>query len=117
LSYSSYYLVNGLEVNTNVYYRMLISKRSDVARVLDDPQLRPLPEKVPLTNSDPVPPPSEPSWNLTMIGVDKVKSELGVTGTGILIGQADSGVDGRHTELASSYRGFNGTDDYNWLDP
>ncbi len=117
LSYTPYYLVNGLEVNAGAYYRMLIEKRSDVARVLDDPQLRPLPEKVPLTNSDPVSQPSEPSWNLSMIGADKVKNELGITGKGVLIGQADSGVDGRHPELASSYRGFEGTDDYNWLDP
>lgn len=117
LSYTPYYLVNGLEVDANAYYRMLIGKRSDVARILDDPQLRPLPETAALTNSDPVSQPAEPSWNLAMIGVDKVRSEFNVTGKGIVIGQADFGVDGRHPQLAGSYRGANSTDDYNWLDP
>jgi len=117
ISYTPYYLVNGLEVKANAYYRMQLRNRSDVARILESPQLRPLPEPAQLDNSDPVEAPSEPSWNLSMIGVDKVRSELGITGKGVLIGQADSGVDGRHVELASSYRGVDGTDDYNWLDP
>lgn len=117
ISYTPYYLVNGLEVNASAFYRMQLGNRSDVARILESPQLRPLPQPAQLENSDPVDAPQEPSWNLSMIGVDKVRSELGITGKGILIGQADSGVDGRHQELASSYRGVDGTDDYNWLDP
>ncbi len=117
LRYTPYYLVNAIEVNAGPYYNMLISKRSDVARVLDSPQLRPLPQPAELTNSDPVSQPEEPSWNLHMIGVDKVRAAFNVTGKGILIGQADSGVDGRHPELAASYRGVDGLDDYNWLDP
>lgn len=117
ISYTPYYLVNGLEVNANAFYRMQLRNRADVARILESPQLRPLPQPAQLENSDPVDAPQEPSWNLSMIGVDKVRSDLGITGKGILIGQADSGVDGRHQELASSYRGVDGMDDYNWLDP
>lgn len=117
LSYTPYYLVDGLEVNAGVYFKMLIAKRSDVERILESPHLRPLPQKAALTNSDPVSKPIEPSWNLTMIGVDKVWKDLNVTGKGIVVGQTDTGVDGRHSELESSYRGVDGSDDYNWLDP
>ncbi len=117
VSYTAYYLVNGIEVDAGPLYSMLLQKRSDVDRILPSPHLRPLQKKIPLTNSGPVDQPSEPSWNLKMIGVDKVRQELGITGKGILIGQTDTGVDGLHPELKSSYRGVNEGNDYNWLDP
>lgn len=117
VSYTPYYLVDGIEVNAGTYLTGILQKRSDVDRILPSPQLRPLPAKIPLTNAQPVNQPTEPTWNLTMIGVDKVRQELGVTGKGIIIGETDTGVDGYHPELKSSYRGFQGGDDYNWLDP
>ena len=52
-----------------------------------------------------------------MVGADRVWEEFGVRGAGILIGQSDSGVQGDHPELADSYRGKNGSHDYNWYDP
>ena len=117
LSYTPYYLVNGLEVNAGPYNKLLLSKRADVVRVLDSPHLRPLHAKAALTNSNPADQPTGLSWNLEMIGVDQVRNEFKDTGKGIIIGQTDTGVDGRHPELAASYRGTNGGDDYNWLDP
>ena len=117
MSYTPYYLVNGLEVNAGPFFTMLIQRRSDVDRILQSPQLRPLPKQPPLTNSDAVSQPAEFSWNLKMIKVDQVRQELGVTGKGIVIGETDTGVDGYHPELAGSYRGADSGDDYNWLDP
>jgi subtilisin family serine protease len=52
-----------------------------------------------------------------LVGADRVWSEFGITGEGIIIGQSDSGVQGDHPELIGSYRGRNSGDDYNWLDP
>ena len=52
-----------------------------------------------------------------MIQADRVNKELGITGKGIIIGQTDSGVDGRHDQLSGNYRGSDKGDDYNWLDP
>ena len=52
-----------------------------------------------------------------MIDAPRVWTEFGVTGQGIVVGQSDSGVDGSHPALASSYRGAATGDDYNWLDP
>jgi len=43
--------------------------------------------------------------------------EFGARGDGIVVGQSDSGVDVTHLELADGYRGRDGGDDYNWLDP
>jgi subtilisin family serine protease len=43
--------------------------------------------------------------------------ELGVRGEGIVLGESDSGVDGAHPALRDGYRGRDGQDDYNWLDP
>jgi subtilisin family serine protease len=56
-------------------------------------------------------------WNVTMIGADKVWSEFGVRGEGIIVGQSDSGVDVNHRELHDQYRGLTEGDDYNWFDP
>jgi subtilisin family serine protease len=117
VQYTSYYLVNGIEADLNPFLRMFVERRADVARVLDSPQLRPLPEPVATENSLPTVKPEEIPWNLTFIGVDKVHSELGISGEGIVIGQTDTGVDGRHLELVDSYHGLNSSDDYNWLDP
>jgi subtilisin family serine protease len=52
-----------------------------------------------------------------MINANKVITDLNITGKGIIIGQTDSGVDGRHDQLEESYRGFGTRDDYNWFDP
>jgi subtilisin family serine protease len=117
LNYTPYYLVNGIEVDAGPFYSMMIQKRSDVDRVLPSPQLRPLHKAAPVTNSNPVDKPAAMSWNLKMIGIDKVRIDLGITGKGIVIGQTDTGVDGYHPQVKSSYRGSSGEDDYNWLDP
>lgn len=116
LKFTPYYLVNGLEVESNPYFTTLIEKRGDVTKVLESPQLRPLPAPEPLKNSDPVDLPDGPTWNLKMIGADQVHSDLNITGKGIVIGQTDTGVDGQHPQLSDSYRGVSGSDDYNWLD-
>ena len=115
--YKSYYLVNGIEADINPFLRMFIERREDVAKVLESPQLRPLPDPLETDDSSTVEKPEGIPWNLSLIGVDKVQSELGITGEGVVIGQTDSGIDGRHLELINSYRGLEGSDDYNWLDP
>jgi subtilisin family serine protease len=52
-----------------------------------------------------------------MIDADKVWSEFGIEGKGIIIGQSDSGVEVDHPELAKSYRGKTQSHDFNWYDP
>lgn len=110
-----YYLINALEVEGGPLLRLWLQNRPDVSRVLYSPVLRPAPpEGAEKVNA---PEPTQPPWNVTMIGADAVWQEFGVDGTGIVIGQSDSGVQWDHPQLASSYRGAAGDHDYNWFDP
>lgn len=115
--YTAYYLVNGLEVEADWFTRNRLNKFSGVDRVLESPRLRPLPEPLDPSTGYIFDPTSEIAWNLDLINVPKVHSDLGVTGEGIVIGQTDSGVDFTHPELAKNYRGAGGSNDYAWLDP
>jgi len=116
VEYRPYYLENGLEVRGGPLLRAYLERRPEVDRVLNSPHLRPLPAPLPVTTGDRSAP-AEPPWNITSIGAERVWQELGVTGKGIVVGQSDSGVDGNHLALQSGYRGQNGQNDYNWLDP
>ncbi|WP_125637369.1 S8 family serine peptidase [Nonomuraea sp. WAC 01424] len=62
-----------------------------------------------------------PEWGVSAIQADKVWDAYKTTGTGIVVGNIDSGVDFQHPALVSTYRGNNGdgtfTHDYNWYDP
>ena len=116
VEYRPYYLVNAIEVNGGPFLRAYLSSRPEVDRILDSQHLRPLPAPVPVSSGD-TSAPSEPPWNITSIGADRVWKELGITGEGIVVGQSDSGVQGDHPALRDSYRGRDGQNDYNWLDP
>ncbi|WFE62574.1 S8 family serine peptidase [Micromonospora sp. WMMD714] len=107
-----YYLVNAIETDGGPAVRAWLSTRPEVARVLVSQRLRPLPAPAPASRGD-QPAPTGPEWNIRMLGADRVWSELGVTGTGVVIGSSDSGVDGTHPALAA---GFRGGDD-SWYDP
>ncbi len=126
VAYRPYYLVNAIEVDGGPLLRAYLAAQPEVDRILDSPHLRPLPgppassgDRLDLAppDIDTPPPPSGPQWNIHMIGADRVWSELGVTGQGIVLGESDSGVQGDHPALRDGYRGRNGQNDYNWLDP
>jgi hypothetical protein len=113
LSYTPYYLVNGILVHgAGPLLRQWLARRSDVDRVLLDQRLRPLPAAPPVAHGTDAGPDGRPQWNIQLIGAERVW-ELGVTGQGIVIGSSDSGVDGSHPALAE---GFRGGDD-SWYDP
>ncbi len=116
IAYKPYYLVNALEVDGGSLLHLYLSTRSDVAEVMVSQHLRPVYAVPAASTGDPAGP-TGPEWNIVMIGADRVWSEFAATGAGIVIGQSDSGVDGRHPALAGQYRGRTGGDDYNWLDP
>lgn len=117
IHYTPYYLVNALQVNADLPVLLWLRQRAEVADVLPAPMLRPLPQKPPVGRGDSTRVPSSPEWNLTLIGADRVWQELGVRGAGVLVGQSDSGADAGHPEIATQYRGHNGDNNYNWLDP
>ena len=116
-----YYLVNALEVKSDSpLVKEWLKRQPGVARILDNPVLRPL-EMNPVTeNPDPYSavPPTELIPNLALIDAQRVWEEFDVRGAGITIGQSDSGVQFDHPELFDSYRGRDGQNhQYHWLDP
>lgn len=115
IGYTPYYLVNALEVRGGLPLRFWLERQPGVDRVLPSPRLRPLPWPLPVANGNEAAP-SSPAWNLTDIGATRVHDELGIDGSGIVIGQSDSGVQVDHPEFADRYRGRT-RDAYNWLDP
>jgi len=117
IEYTPYYLVNGIEVNGGNLVKMLLARNEAVDRILDSPQLRPLPQANDAGEAETQTMPETPTWNIQMIHADQVVKELEITGTGIVIGQTDSGVDGRHPQLQENYRGADNSDNYNWYDP
>lgn len=119
VAYTSYYLVNAMEVRGGTLTRLYLLTRPEVDRVIPSPRLRPAQpaDALALSNLFSSPPPSGVQWNVSMIGADRVWEEFGVRGEGIVIGQSDSGVDVNHPELADSYRGKDEGNDYNWFDP
>ncbi|WP_422772073.1 S8 family serine peptidase [Plantactinospora sp. WMMC1484] len=112
LDYTPYYLVNAVEVDGGSAVRAWLSRRTDVDQVLVSQRLRPLPASGSPRRGD-EPAPATPTWNLGVIGADRVWSQLGVDGSGILVGSSDSGVDGRHPALSAGWRGG----DDSWYDP
>ncbi len=116
IEYKQYYLVNAIEVKAGPIWKWIIEQRKDVNRVLDSPNLRPLPEEIPVQPGD-VSSANGSLWNLEMIGVNEVWEEFDVYGEGIIIGQADSGVDGNHPALRNQFAGKTGIEVYSWYDP
>ncbi|MFI6784202.1 S8 family serine peptidase [Micromonospora sp. NPDC050276] len=108
----SYYLVNAVEVDGGPAVRAWLARRPEVARVLVSQRLRPLPAPAG-QNRGSAPKPTGPEWNIRQIGADRVWSQLGVTGTGVVVGSSDSGVDGTHPALRAGFRGGNDS----WYDP
>ena len=115
--FTSYYLVNAIEVQGEPLLRFWLLSRPDVDRVLVDTRLRPLPNKPSSADGQGSTLPQDVGWNLKMIAADRVWNELGVTGQGILVGQSDTGVQGDHPELAGSYLRRMPSNDYSWFDP
>ena len=68
--------------------------------------------KITLDAGNPGTLPSQSNWNLTSIEADKVWNN-GVTGSGIVIGTMDTGIDIDHPDLATRYRGGGNS----WYDP
>jgi subtilisin family serine protease len=111
LSYTPYYLVNGIEVDAGPAARAWLAGRSDVDRVLLVPRLRPVPGRgAPIAPDAPAP--DGPQWNIKLIRADRVWA-TGDTGRGIVIGTSDTGVDAGVPALAGSLR----PGDDSWFDP
>jgi uncharacterized repeat protein (TIGR01451 family) len=64
--------------------------------------------------------PGQTTWGIAKIGADRVWRELGVTGSGVVVANIDTGVDWNHPALKPRYRGWSGGPAadhlHNWFD-
>jgi subtilisin family serine protease len=64
--------------------------------------------------------PGQTTWGIAKIGADRVWRELGVTGSGVVVANIDTGVDWNHPALKPRYRGWSGRPAadhlHNWFD-
>jgi hypothetical protein len=116
IEYTPFYLENAMEMRGGTLVRLYLMTRPEVDRVIPSPRLHPVPPDSPQPGDVPDVD-GNVQWNISMIGADKVWNEFHVRGEGIVVGQSDTGVDGKHPAIAKQYRGYNASDDYNWFDP
>ena len=121
--YTSYYLVNGIEVMGPPWLRWQIARRADVDRILESPQARPIGELgIEAETADLLGSFDREDFGALAEGISYVDAELvwgmySISGEGIIVGQADSGVDWQHPDLQNGYLGSANDHDYTWFDP
>ena len=118
LSYRSHYLINMIEVQGRPGLRHAFAGEPGVASVQFQPGVRRIsfPTKIPVMD---IGGPQGVEWNVEEVGADRVW-DLGITGQGVIVGSADSGVAWDHRALKGAYRGWDGAiadHDYHWYDP
>ena len=110
LDWRPFYLLNAIEVDAEIWHRVWMEDRDDVAAVLLNPQNRPVPADEPAEIGD-LTVSGQPQPNIEQVGAPQVWGDA--NGTGITIGIADSGVDPDHPAYADRFRGG----DDSWADP
>lgn len=104
--HTPHWIVNSVVVTATVAKVRELALRGDVFRI--EPDLRVEPIEPVLTKGASPSPGSQAEFTtpgLTAIGVPRVWAELGIDGTGTIVANMDSGVDGSHPALASRWRG------------
>jgi subtilisin family serine protease len=115
--YRPHYLINMIEVQARPGLRRTFANRPGVGSVLFQPGVRRYPRSFELPSLDPGGA-SGVEWNVREIGADRVW-DLGYTGQGVIVGDADTGVTWDHPALKDTYLGWNGETaihDYHWYD-
>ncbi len=119
VEYRPHYLINLIEVKGRQDLMASFAARPEVMEVLGNPNVRMM-NYIETMDLLALPIAGEGvEWNIAAVGAPSVWAE-GVNGSGIVVGEADTGVDWTHPVLQSSYRGWSdrGTaHDYNWYDP
>ena len=116
----SFYVVNAILTTGDRALVETLARRADVRRIDGNPLVRARPEtrvETPALSDAPAAPDAiEPG--ISYVGAPTVWS-MGYTGTGIVAGGQDTGIEWSHPALIGKYRGWNGvtaTHDFNWHD-
>ncbi|MDQ6860117.1 MAG: S8 family serine peptidase [Verrucomicrobiota bacterium] len=122
LEHRPFYIVNCVWVKGTRDALLRIASRADVARLDGNPEIRNLPDPLPVTDvSESAPQTDAPAAiepGVTYIRAPEVWA-TGVRGEGIVVGGADTGYRWTHAALKNHYRGWDGvmaSHDYNWHD-
>jgi subtilisin family serine protease len=119
--YHSHYLINMIEVEGHPELASRFQNRPEVAQIVVNPNVRVVRYVETLASLHPILPSGSSQgieWNILSLDAPKVW-EAGVTGEGIVVASADSGVDWTHPAIQTQYRGWKaGTSShaFNWLD-
>ncbi len=116
--YRPHYLVNMIEVQGRPGLRRAFGRKPGVASVLFQPGVRRYAHPFGIPQMD-LTGPQGVEWNVQEVGADRVW-ELGYTGQGVIVGDADTGVAWDHPALREAYLGWDGAaanHDYHWYDP
>ncbi|MDP6053923.1 MAG: S8 family serine peptidase, partial [Candidatus Latescibacteria bacterium] len=93
-----YRIVNAISITATRDIIEIIAARADVNVVVEN-SIIPLP---PITNGDIN---SNHVWGIAKIRADKVWTDFGITGTGVVVGSLDTGVDDTHPDISAQFRG------------
>ncbi|MBT7310963.1 S8 family serine peptidase, partial [bacterium] len=107
IGYTPHWIINGIVVRTTVANLPRLAARDDVDVVEADLVVE-LIEPVSVFSKDNNSRSRAITPGVDSIEADRVWNELGIDGTGALIGGLDTGVDGTHPSLSARYRGNNG---------
>jgi subtilisin family serine protease len=116
--YRPHYLINLIEVYGRTDLMAAFAARPEVQAVLLNPNVRVVNYSESMGTLALPLPGQGVEWNIASVGAPLVWA-AGADGSGIVVGEADTGVDWTHPALQSQYRGWqNGSaaHDYNWFD-
>ncbi len=118
LGYTSHWIVNSVVVTGTVESIRQLATRNDVERIEPDlivELIEPVKSEKAVddaknTNGIGITP------GVVAVGARRVWDELGIDGTGVIVGELDTGVDGNHIALSSNWRGNFAPTSECWLD-
>jgi uncharacterized membrane protein len=113
-AFTSFWIVNGLSVTADAAVLWDLAARDEVDHIIPE---RTYTLTVGAQHAAPLPEAVE--WNIAQIHADDVWATYGITGTGVLVANIDSGVLFTHPALASQYAGNSGGSldhNYHWFD-
>ncbi len=115
VKYRAHYLVNLVAIpQADAPLVRALARRNDVARIELNPRIKNHLFQIETEND--APSQTDVLWNLKMINADQVWA-LGLTGKGVVVAGADTGVAWQHAALLKRYRGGERADhNYNWHD-
>jgi subtilisin family serine protease len=116
-THTPYWISNVIHVSGDATLARQLAARPDVSQLEPDRTYHLIEPVQRLTADSPIGP-AAVEWGIANIGADRVWSDFGIRGEGIVVASIDTGVQHTHPALVNQYRGTHtGSHDYNWFDP